>query len=354
MELSGILSFIGLFGLVLSALVGVAYYSLKDTEEQNGDENAESRKSVRKTKKRDSSKKKSEKPKPRKNSESSATDLVDAPEEEPIVIIPDPFTNKLSSRFAGAQPKKLDSHKKQNEDAVNSTTLVHRIPKTETKVEAKSDSDKVKPQATVKPNKLAEPLVEKKNVEQQKSESAAFEIQLKAMVAKSSEVEKLNTKIKEMEKILNDKMASINQLNKQNDELKTKLDDAKKSNAFVQSEFDTQKHTIQIIQKELTRLTNLVSALDKEKLRLKHEIELARVQQSKPIENTDALVVHIEQLKNELVDRSNSINQLKCKNQDLEVKMADANEQNSNLFNRLQTQDALIKVIKYLFVVFCV
>ncbi|RMZ93304.1 hypothetical protein BpHYR1_026954, partial [Brachionus plicatilis] len=285
----------------------------------------------------DLSKKKADRPKKRKNSGSSTADHVDAPEEEPIVIIPDPFTNKLSSRFAGAQPKKPDSHKKPSDEAA-------AVQKT-----AKAEVKSVKPQATVKPSKaVAQPADELKS--EQKPESAPVDqarLQVQTMVAQSNEVEKLNMKIREMDKALNDKLASISQVNRQNDELRVKLDDAKKASVRIQSEFDAQKQTNQVIQKELTRLTDLVSSLDKEKLQLRHEIELARVQQSKPVENADVLMVRMEQLSNELVDRTSSHNQLKSKNQELEARLADFNEQNANLFNRLQTQEALTKVIKY-------
>ncbi|RNA07422.1 hypothetical protein BpHYR1_048871, partial [Brachionus plicatilis] len=51
MEFAGILSFMGLFVLVLSALVGVAYYSLQESSEETRSEDGEAKKSARKTRK---------------------------------------------------------------------------------------------------------------------------------------------------------------------------------------------------------------------------------------------------------------------------------------------------------------
>lgn len=205
MELTGILTFIGLFILILSVLVGIAYYGITESkyEEKPVVKQVDVKKTVKKVKRDDSAKvKKAEKQKKRKNSESSSSE---AQEEEPIVIIPDPFTNKLSSRFAGAQAKKVEPVA-----SVEKKEPAPKPVKTFEKV-----IEKVKPQATVKPSQVAP-------VEEIKSAKPVV-VPVQTQAPKITEID-LTPKVKELEKSLSEKNLQISDLTKKIGDFEKKVE----------------------------------------------------------------------------------------------------------------------------------
>ena len=131
MELTGFLTFIGMFIAILAVLIGIAYYGIKDVSYEDtvksklaaaGSVNAA--KPPKKVKSKPAAppppppqqptstaaatggKAKAKKQQQRDHSSSGTTQNESAEEEEPIVIIRDPFTNQFSSRFAGATSKR--------------------------------------------------------------------------------------------------------------------------------------------------------------------------------------------------------------------------------------------------------
>jgi hypothetical protein len=116
MELSGILTFFGVFIAILSVLVGIAYYGIKDVSYEDRIKSTDEPKTGSKANKKPKATKPKRdetqqlQPSPTKNKQQhkkrdkslTSSQEQSTEEEEPIVIIPDPFTNKLSSRFAGA------------------------------------------------------------------------------------------------------------------------------------------------------------------------------------------------------------------------------------------------------------
>ena len=190
MEITGILTFIGIFLSIVLILISIAYYGIK---EPTYDEavTVNSNETKKKSKKDISNKKQVSKT--NSNSSSSSTEskkrtssgennkkannnVQEIPEEEdPIVIIPDPFTMQLSSRFAGAT-KNGPVTSGQNVKRDTQTQQVAKLPKqqqqqqkhkedialeNDAKKEIETENlgaftiktlEKIKPKATVKPN----------------------------------------------------------------------------------------------------------------------------------------------------------------------------------------------------------
>lgn len=177
MELSGILTFFGIFIAILCVLVGIAYYGIRDvtyedTIKNNPQQTSNEGKKKQKTKQKrddsDKTKKTTNQTNAKKRNSSATQSSQGEEEEEPIVIIPDPFTNQLSSRFAGASSKKEQGQKssapvvevKKQEAKVNpSTSSVATSKLFDDKM---SEQQKLKPKATVKPNQAT--LSEKEEV----------------------------------------------------------------------------------------------------------------------------------------------------------------------------------------------
>ena len=195
MEITGILTFIGVFISIVLILISIAYYGIK---EPTYDENVavNSNETKKKSKKETSNKKPVTKTISNSSSGSSSSStngdnkkraisgetnkkannyVQEVPEEDPIVIIPDPFTMQLSSRFAGAtksgtstngqnikkeaqnqQPIKVSKQQQQKPKEDLTTASDNNLAK-ETEIDnlgafTTKTSEKVKPKATVKPN----------------------------------------------------------------------------------------------------------------------------------------------------------------------------------------------------------
>jgi hypothetical protein len=198
MEITGILTFIGIFISIVLILISIAYYGIK---EPTYDETVavNSNETKKKSKKETSNKKTVTKTISNSSSSSSSTNggggdnkkraisgetnkkannnVQEVPEEDPIVIIPDPFTMQLSSRFAGAtksgtstnggqnnnkkeaqsqQPIKVSKqqqYQKSKDDLTSSdSNLAKEIEIDNLGAFTTKTSEKVKPKATVKPN----------------------------------------------------------------------------------------------------------------------------------------------------------------------------------------------------------
>ena len=188
MEITGILTFIGIFISIVLILISIAYYGIK---EPTYDEavTINSNETKKKSKKDISNKKQATKT--NSNNSSSSTEskkrtssgennkkannnVQEIPEEEdPIVIIPDPFTMQLSSRFAGATKNgpvtsglnvKRDTQTQQVAKLPKQQQQKHKedIPlENDAKKEIETENwgaftiktlEKIKPKATVKPN----------------------------------------------------------------------------------------------------------------------------------------------------------------------------------------------------------
>jgi len=195
MEITGILTFIGVFISIVLILISIAYYGIK---EPTYDETVavNSNETKKKSKKETSNKKPVTKTISNSSSGSSSSStngdnkkraisgetnkkannyVQEVPEEDPIVIIPDPFTMQLSSRFAGAtksgtstngqnikkeaqnqQPIKVSKQQQQKPKEDLTTASDNNLAK-ETEIDnlgafTTKTSEKVKPKATVKPN----------------------------------------------------------------------------------------------------------------------------------------------------------------------------------------------------------
>jgi hypothetical protein len=132
MELTGILAFIAFFIIIISILIGVAYYSFKEVsyddtvrgKASNGDIKTDSTATKLKKLVKAKAKKEQESTAAKKtaaggksskkqydSSNANTHNELSTEEEEPIVLIPDPFTNTVNSRFGSliaANPIKRD------------------------------------------------------------------------------------------------------------------------------------------------------------------------------------------------------------------------------------------------------
>ena len=299
MEIAGILTFIGIFVSIVLILISIAYYGIR---EPSYDEAVvvESKKKSKKEAAKESNNKKQAKHTlvgssngggggggggggdTKKRAVSADTHAktkkvvkeesrVEAAEEEPIVIIPDPFTLQVNSRFAGAtrnsqaaQPKAshqavkaVKQHQENKEDSAltASTENLKTVATTSVRAEAptvQSTMEKVKPKATVKPNQkpsehvgasvLPPPkiLVDKEmkvvkavntgaslsksseniSISPVESMASQYKAQLKTMENNEAT---LNAKIKEMTAELSEKSKQILALNGANTTLKTEI-----------------------------------------------------------------------------------------------------------------------------------
>jgi hypothetical protein len=105
MDLIGIVTFIGVFLAIVLTLISIGYYVTRESTYEDMLKSSSlpgSTESVTHQKKKTSKTKGPAKQKKTAANPSSDQLAMDQPEEEPIVIIPDPFTNQLNSnRFAG-------------------------------------------------------------------------------------------------------------------------------------------------------------------------------------------------------------------------------------------------------------
>lgn len=131
MDFGAILAFILIFVFILAILVGIAYYGVKSSS-YPGDSNTTTSASDSRASKKQQHRQKSlangkAKPKSaatkRKETSISESESSGGIEEDPIVIIPDPFTNQLTSRFAGAISATKSQHH-QNGGVVHRKTPV--------------------------------------------------------------------------------------------------------------------------------------------------------------------------------------------------------------------------------------
>lgn len=261
MELSGILTFFGVFIAILCVLIGIAYYGIRDVnyEDTLKAKTSEQTKKKQKTKqKRDESNKSAKKSLTvtnKKQNEQEQQQSSEEEEEEPIVLIPDPFTNQLSSRFAGAGTnlnKKVEPVQESKKSEVIHNKPVVSLPQEEKQT---TELQKVKPKATVKPNQ-AVTLVEEVKQQQQ---------QAPVTIVKPILDESLNLKLKDLELALNERTKTVEVLNKTNSDLKMELGKLQAVNGKTQKDLDTQKQTNHVIQQELIKMTTRLAGLEKEK-----------------------------------------------------------------------------------------
>lgn len=171
MEITGLLTFAAIFITILLVLISIAYYGIK---EPTYNEAAASSNETKKKSKKDSTNKKqtsktltattTSKKQPNVKEETNEAEK----EEDPIVVIPDPFTLQLSSRFAGATragPSTNGQNAKKEVYAAKFSKpkddVVTESAESLTTAGAFSSNktqEKVKPKATVKPNQNYAPL----------------------------------------------------------------------------------------------------------------------------------------------------------------------------------------------------
>jgi hypothetical protein len=174
MELTGILEFIGIFIAIISILIGIAYYGIKEASY----EDTVRSKQLAKPEATAAKLKKAVKPKAKKpdqeteskkaKSKQSSQNELSTEEEEPLVFIPDPFTNKVSSRFGSLiSANNLNSKPEQQKKQPATTTNGHASGVQQTKpslvngqVDQKLKPKVVakQPETTVVTNNVAAPL----------------------------------------------------------------------------------------------------------------------------------------------------------------------------------------------------
>jgi hypothetical protein len=212
MELNAIIAFLFIFILVVSVLVGIAYFGIKETKyedletkkSQQQQQSDESGKSYKKQKsnglvggskkekvkseqqqqqqQQQAKKQQQQTQKKRKNS-SSNNQSSDEIQEEPILIIPDPFSGVLTSRFAGAtsNSKKANNENQHHQQHhYNNTTENRKVAISSEKSNSQQSSSGG--QVAVANNKNQETLNQQINAEKAK---------VKVMVVKPS----LNTAV---------------------------------------------------------------------------------------------------------------------------------------------------------------
>jgi hypothetical protein len=165
MELTGILTFIGVFIVIISILIGIAYYGIKEASYEdtvrgkqlaNGKPEATATKLKKVVKAKAKKEQDSDKTKAKSKSSSSANTQNEqsTEEEEPIVLIPDPFTNKVNSRFGSLISANNLKYEQKKQPTANAVT-----PKVQTNVVQK-------PKPVAKP--VQETLVNNVSAQRQK------------------------------------------------------------------------------------------------------------------------------------------------------------------------------------------
>ena len=373
----GILTFIGIFIAILLVLISIGYYGIRESTYEDmlrsnnqSTDSKDNNKKKTKTKKKDETGKTTNQNKTNSNNvvqsrkkqseRNSDNQSVDQPEEEPIVIIPDPFTNQLNSnRYAGVsnqsntfvssfsrKDKDTETSKKHTNVNINSSTVNSQNNVLNQNVQMNQNSNiqpvvehfqainttlpvsnqvfnnynqqKIKPKATVKPNqatvKQELPIQKSVNLQQQPAlgltktspNTSIIKLQQVNQIQKPSTIDELqyNVKIKELNDSLNDKSKQIDQLNKSNSTLKTDL-------IKLQSDLDTLKQTNNVIQKELTKMTQQYTSLAKEKLvieeRGKQSLDELKSLKSNEKPSDDNLNTKLQELTNELKSKESLI-----------------------------------------------
>lgn len=219
MDMTSILAFILIFVVILSILIVIAYYGIKETkyddlvkktkqqQQQQQTANGEAGKSGKKSAKttangdvtttttmtkkdqkqqqqQQQAKKQQQQQQAQKKRKSSPPNETrsDEIEEEPIVIIPDPFTNQVSSRFAGAtgasmkKPAPVVVEHVDNRQAESRSNKQHVNPVESVKQPVESNQAHIlqqqqqqqrqKPKATVKPSQNIVSVNKKEPVEE--------------------------------------------------------------------------------------------------------------------------------------------------------------------------------------------
>lgn len=184
MEISGILAFVGIFIAILLILISIGYYGIKEPVYQDAkpgltNENKKKKKEITKKQARDdslkgkksatSSQNANTQIKKRRNSSESSIEQ----EEEPIVMIPDPFTNQITSRFGPSTSNNLKKETQSNETKKVVATVSH-VANSDSNTQQQQNFDsnifksnnaqqKIKPKATVKPNQAYKQFEDKTN-----------------------------------------------------------------------------------------------------------------------------------------------------------------------------------------------
>jgi len=342
MDFGNIWVFIALFVTILLVLIGIAYYGMPektydDVLKEKGIKLGESHAAgagaeAKKKSKKEASKNKNQqqKKKPKKTEMSTNEDSDESgEEEEEMIAVPDPFTNKVFSRFGTNVGKNYNvapsvaavvapplSSSVNQQQAAKIQAIANRAVQSVNRERSPSQHSasglqqlKEKPKAAVKPNQTkavvvapvasarsASNEVPKKTIAavatakpavDQDVKVTAFRTLQSAPVAAPVEVTIRQIEQK-MNAAIHDKEKTIGELNNNNAKLKHDLE---KLTAHL-SDYDTHKATNSILQREMTKLTQKSIAVEKEKItietKLRAEIERLQVLEASLIEKLNA------------------------------------------------------------------